>query len=77
MKQYIISSDERFEEFYGMRADKKRKLYNGMIRCNLFMYYQPLEKRKRFHSAGRGASRQGKAQNQRGMYQKKRFSDHK
>lgn len=50
MRQYIISSDEKFEEFFGMKADKKRKLYNGMIRCNLFMYYQPPEKRKKFHT---------------------------
>lgn len=48
MKQYIISSDEEFERFYGFKADKKRKLYNGMIRCNLHIYYQPPEKRTSF-----------------------------
>ena len=37
-KQYYISSDEAFEQFLGRRADKKRKLYNGMIRCNYYMY---------------------------------------
>ncbi len=35
---YLISSDERFETQFGRRADKKRKLYNGMIKCNLYMY---------------------------------------
>ena len=50
MKQYIISSDERFEEFFGVKADKKRKLYNGMLKCNLFMYLQPPEKRRRYRS---------------------------
>lgn len=40
LKKYIISSDDRFEEFFGLRADKKRKLYNGMIKCNLFMYFK-------------------------------------
>lgn len=75
MKQYIISSDERFEEFFGTKADKKRKLYNGMIRCNLFMYYQPMEKRKPFRSAKRGKAQPGKQQNQRRAHQKKRFSD--
>jgi putative N6-adenine-specific DNA methylase len=35
---YIISPDERFEECFGRKADKKRKLYNGMIKCQLFMY---------------------------------------
>ena len=36
---YVITSDERFEEFYGRRAAKKRKLYNGMIKCDLYMYF--------------------------------------
>ena len=36
---YVISSDESFERFFGRRATKKRKLYNGMIKCNLYMYF--------------------------------------
>lgn len=40
MKKYIITSDEEFESFFGKRADKKRKLYNGMIKCDLYMYYK-------------------------------------
>lgn len=36
---YIISSEEELERYYGKRCTKKRKLYNGMIKCNLFMYY--------------------------------------
>ena len=40
VKKYIISSDERFEEDFGQRADKRRKLYNGMMKCNLYMYYK-------------------------------------
>lgn len=40
VKKYIISSDERFEEDFGQRADKRRKLYNGMIKCNLYMYFK-------------------------------------
>lgn len=35
---YIISPDEQFESCYGRRADKKRKLYNGMMKCNVFQY---------------------------------------
>ncbi|MCL2368244.1 MAG: class I SAM-dependent RNA methyltransferase [Oscillospiraceae bacterium] len=35
---YILSAHADFEVAFGRRADKKRKLYNGMIRCNLFMY---------------------------------------
>lgn len=36
---YIISPHEEFEKLFGKRADKKRKLYNGMLKCNLYMYY--------------------------------------
>ncbi len=36
---YIISPHEEFEKFFGKKADKKRKLYNGMLKCQLFMYY--------------------------------------
>ncbi len=35
---YIISSHPEFEACFGKRAIKKRKLYNGMIKCNLYMY---------------------------------------
>jgi putative N6-adenine-specific DNA methylase len=36
----IISPDEEFEKFFGRVADKKRKLYNGMLKCNLYIYYK-------------------------------------
>ncbi|MDD6876954.1 MAG: class I SAM-dependent RNA methyltransferase [Clostridiaceae bacterium] len=36
---YVISSDAEFERSFGRRAAKKRKLYNGMIKCNLYMYF--------------------------------------
>lgn len=38
---YIITSHPQFERFYGRRADKIRKLYNGMIPCNLYQYFKP------------------------------------
>ena len=38
---YIITSHPQFERFYDMRADKIRKLYNGMIPCNLYQYFKP------------------------------------
>ena len=38
---YIITSHEGFERFYGRRADKTRRLYNGMIPCNLYQYFKP------------------------------------
>lgn len=34
----IISSDQELEKFYGRRAAKIRKLYNGMIKCGYFMF---------------------------------------
>lgn len=37
-KLYLLSSHTEFERTFGKPADKKRKLYNGMIKCDLFMY---------------------------------------
>ncbi|MGM9521182.1 MAG: class I SAM-dependent RNA methyltransferase [Oscillospiraceae bacterium] len=34
----VISSDEEFEKYYGERASKVRKLYNGMIKCGYYIY---------------------------------------
>ncbi len=38
-KKYIISSEAEFEHFYGKQAAKKRKLYNGRLQCNVYMYF--------------------------------------
>lgn len=38
-QSYIISPHEQFEHFFGADARKRRKLYNGMIKCQLFMYF--------------------------------------
>ena len=35
---YLLSSHTEFEQAFGRQADKKRKLYNGMIKCDLFQY---------------------------------------
>lgn len=37
---YIISPDEEFENVFGKRADRRRKIYNGMIKCQLYMYFK-------------------------------------
>lgn len=37
---YIISPHEDFEKFFGKKANKRRKLYNGMIKCQLYMYFK-------------------------------------
>ena len=38
-KLYLLSSHTEFERTFGKKADKKRKLYNGMLKCDLFMYW--------------------------------------
>ncbi len=48
LNYYIISPHEDFEKLFGLGADKRRKLYNGMIRCQLYMYFKggaPLNKK--------------------------------
>jgi putative N6-adenine-specific DNA methylase len=35
---YVITSDEDFEKFFGRKAKKNRKLYNGMLMCRLYVY---------------------------------------
>lgn len=37
-KLSVLSSHTEFERTFGKTADKKRKLYNGMIKCDLFQY---------------------------------------
>ena len=36
----LLSSHTEFERTFGRTADKKRKLYNGMIKCDLFLYHK-------------------------------------
>ena len=36
---YILTSHEQFEREFGRRADRRRKIYNGMLRCWLYQYY--------------------------------------
>lgn len=38
-KKYIISSEPEFEHYFGKQAVKKRKLYNGRLQCNVYMYF--------------------------------------
>lgn len=37
--KYILTSDLMFEEKYGAKATKKRKLYNGTLRVDLYQYF--------------------------------------
>jgi putative N6-adenine-specific DNA methylase len=36
---YILTADEDFEEYFNQKATKKRKLFNGNIRCDLYQYF--------------------------------------
>ena len=36
---YLLSSHTEFERAFGRPADKKRKLYNGRLQCNVYMYF--------------------------------------
>jgi putative N6-adenine-specific DNA methylase len=36
---YVITSNEDFEELYGAKATKKRKLYNGNIKTDYYQYW--------------------------------------
>ena len=37
---YVITADLDFESHFGRRAAKRRKMYNGKIPCQLYMYYE-------------------------------------
>lgn len=43
--KYILTSDEHFEKYYGAKATKKRKLYNGALKVDYYQYWG--ERRKR------------------------------
>ena len=45
-KKFIITSEPEFEHYFGRRATKKRKLYNGMIKCDYYMYTDNGRKKK-------------------------------
>lgn len=37
---FVISPHEEFEKIFGKKADKRRKLYNGMLKCQFYMYFK-------------------------------------
>lgn len=45
--KYMITSYEEFENAYGYKATKKRKLYSGMLKTNLYQYLGARPPRKR------------------------------
>lgn len=51
--KYVLTSDLLFEEFYGQKATKKRKLYNGALRTDLFQYWGERPPRQPRETAGK------------------------
>ena len=45
-KKYIITSEPEFEHYFGCRADKKRKFYNGRIKCDYYMFTDNSRRKK-------------------------------
>lgn len=40
-KRYtIITPDDDFEKIFGRKADKRRKTYNGTLKCQIYMYFR-------------------------------------
>lgn len=42
----ILSSDPAFERFFGKKADRKRRLYNGRLECAYYIYYSSVIQKK-------------------------------
>lgn len=38
---YMLTSHEQFEQYYGKKATKKRKLFNGFIKTDYYQYWGP------------------------------------
>ncbi len=45
-KQFVLTSEPEFEHYYGRRADKKRKFYNGKIKCDCYMFTDSARRKK-------------------------------
>jgi len=44
--KYVITSHKGFEQLYGKRADRRRKLYNGRLECQYYQYQGPRPPRR-------------------------------
>ena len=51
--KFILTSDEAFELKYGSQADKKRKLYNGTLKVDLYQYFGQRVKRQEVKQKGK------------------------
>ncbi len=39
-RYFVIAPDKEFESLFGRPADKRRKVYNGTLECNVFQYFK-------------------------------------
>jgi len=44
--KYVITSHKGFEQLYGKKADRRRKLYNGRLECQYYQYQGPRPPRR-------------------------------
>ncbi len=65
---YFITSCDYFEKLYGRKADKTRKLYNGMIPCTFYQFFKPFDAQRPAH--------QEKKFERRDNFSKKDFKNH-
>jgi len=49
---FVLTAYQDFQKFYGRRASRNRKLYNGKILCYLYQYMGPLPERKKRGEGG-------------------------
>ncbi|MBQ7034865.1 MAG: class I SAM-dependent RNA methyltransferase [Clostridia bacterium] len=42
-RYFVISPEKEFEKIFGRPADKRRKVYNGTLECNIYQYFKSKE----------------------------------
>ncbi|MFZ5969359.1 MAG: THUMP domain-containing class I SAM-dependent RNA methyltransferase [Bacillota bacterium] len=45
---YVLTSHEEFEKFYGKKASKKRKLFNGRLKVEYYQFFGPKPPKEMF-----------------------------
>lgn len=55
---FVLTAHKQFEKFFGRRADKRRRLFNGQIECTLYQFFGPLPPRRGGELAGAGHHRE-------------------
>ncbi len=44
---YVLTNNEYFEKLFNRKADKKRKLYNGMIPCIYYQFFKRVDRKEK------------------------------